>query len=620
MRCQALCALALLVASGGVVAAAPTTLSYEGRLADAGGTPISVPQNITFRLYDVPTGGSALWTEAQANVAVDGGNLSVELGRSVALPHSLFGRQLYLGIQIAGDSEMQPRPPLTAAPFALRAAGTMKNTLVVSAEGSASENGAALLAAVTSISAATASAPVAVEIDAGVYDLGTAQLLIPSHVTLTGRGESASRIQSANIETTVRLTPQTSLRQLSVVNTGIPASTGIASAISAMDPADNLVTLSGIVIENVNAETNAAFGTPGLRNAIVACLVDSRISRVSAHATGGEYGMGLRNGCRTTNNVTIEQLKVGAAGASLGLRGAYLAGGGLWSGVSANLETHPGLESAYGIRVFSNDVGAAAALLDSTVSIQGNGAPATNPFSRIEGIRVESADIVFRGVNVFVENVDARNIAGLHLQAIPFGPDPLSVFSGNGLNLVVSGRQRASLGFGNIHGIYIVNAAPDLNGAHVFVDCLAGGANGCYGVHRIVDAAGLQAGNMLLNQVAIDIGHRDPADASAQSFGLNARGPVRMTNSSIRLRRSVDGESHAGVIGGNADSDIRVVSSTIEVEDAASANAGCAIGGGAGTGELFNSHIQGNGCTSGLVLTCAGNSKRGAGFLAGACP
>ena len=51
-------------------AATPDRLGYQGNLADSGGNPITANLSITFRLYDVASGGSALWTETQGAVAV----------------------------------------------------------------------------------------------------------------------------------------------------------------------------------------------------------------------------------------------------------------------------------------------------------------------------------------------------------------------------------------------------------------------------------------------------------------------------------------------------------------------------------------------------------------------
>ena len=78
----------LLLAAGLASAAPPNTLGYTGRLADSGGNPITADLSITFRLYDVASGGSALWSEVQPAVPVDGGNLAVQLGSVTPLPQT----------------------------------------------------------------------------------------------------------------------------------------------------------------------------------------------------------------------------------------------------------------------------------------------------------------------------------------------------------------------------------------------------------------------------------------------------------------------------------------------------------------------------------------------------
>jgi len=58
-------------------------ISYQGRLADADGNPITGKVNIEFRLYDVPTGGVPLWEEFWTGgnaVDVSDGLFSVMLG------------------------------------------------------------------------------------------------------------------------------------------------------------------------------------------------------------------------------------------------------------------------------------------------------------------------------------------------------------------------------------------------------------------------------------------------------------------------------------------------------------------------------------------------------------
>ena len=100
-------------------AAVPETMSYQGVLTDGAGVP--VPDgfyDLTFNLYDAPTGGTALWSEAQNGVAVTAGGFSVLLGSVVplALP---FDASYHLGISVGTDPELEPRIPLASSPYGL---------------------------------------------------------------------------------------------------------------------------------------------------------------------------------------------------------------------------------------------------------------------------------------------------------------------------------------------------------------------------------------------------------------------------------------------------------------------------------------------------------------------
>ncbi len=104
----------------------PTTVGFEGQLADANGGPVADDDYvITFRLYDVASGGTALWTETHEPVTVTDGLYSVQLGGSQALNPTYFEGPRWLGIQVSGDSEMMPRIPISAVPFALNAQQAM---------------------------------------------------------------------------------------------------------------------------------------------------------------------------------------------------------------------------------------------------------------------------------------------------------------------------------------------------------------------------------------------------------------------------------------------------------------------------------------------------------------
>ena len=74
----------------------PQKMNYQGYLTDSGGTPVHGMVTMVFSIYDVSTGGPALWSETQ-NVTVNQGVYSVSLGD--ATPINLpFDAQYYLGL------------------------------------------------------------------------------------------------------------------------------------------------------------------------------------------------------------------------------------------------------------------------------------------------------------------------------------------------------------------------------------------------------------------------------------------------------------------------------------------------------------------------------------------
>ena len=98
-------------------------LSYQGYLTDASGEPLTGDVDITFRLYDAPSGGAALWTEAhtgQNAVPVDDGLFNVMLGSLTPISSTVWGNGAsYLGVQVGNDAEMSPREVVGNVPTAL---------------------------------------------------------------------------------------------------------------------------------------------------------------------------------------------------------------------------------------------------------------------------------------------------------------------------------------------------------------------------------------------------------------------------------------------------------------------------------------------------------------------
>jgi hypothetical protein len=124
--------LGCLIMSAYVWAQAPNLVNYQGVLKDSGGNPLTGTYSITFSLYSVSSGGTALWTETQGSVSVSNGLFSVLLGSVTPLTPSEFsGTDRWLGVTVGGDPEMTPRQRIASVPFALKAPPTAPTTRTI---------------------------------------------------------------------------------------------------------------------------------------------------------------------------------------------------------------------------------------------------------------------------------------------------------------------------------------------------------------------------------------------------------------------------------------------------------------------------------------------------------
>jgi hypothetical protein len=98
----------------------PNLIDFNGRLTDSSGNAVDQTVNITFKLYDAESGGTALWTETQT-VNVTDGLFNVQLGSVTTLNESNFSSsERWIGISVGTDSEMTPRTRIAAVPYALQ--------------------------------------------------------------------------------------------------------------------------------------------------------------------------------------------------------------------------------------------------------------------------------------------------------------------------------------------------------------------------------------------------------------------------------------------------------------------------------------------------------------------
>ncbi|MBL7795861.1 MAG: hypothetical protein JNJ90_05090 [Saprospiraceae bacterium] len=110
-------ALLVAVCTTGLQAQTTPQISVQGTLKTASGTPApDGTQTVTFRLYNVETGGTHLWEET-ADVEIVGGIYSHYLGSVTPLNAANFANTLYLAVKV-GSYELTPRNRLAYAPYA----------------------------------------------------------------------------------------------------------------------------------------------------------------------------------------------------------------------------------------------------------------------------------------------------------------------------------------------------------------------------------------------------------------------------------------------------------------------------------------------------------------------
>lgn len=104
-------------------------IPVQGRLTDTSGNPLNGDYSVTFRLYQVPSGGTALCQDTNT-VHVENGLFSSEIWGNCG-SSEMNGRQLYLGVEVGSDGVMTPYQPIYAVPYAwsLRPGAIISSTL-----------------------------------------------------------------------------------------------------------------------------------------------------------------------------------------------------------------------------------------------------------------------------------------------------------------------------------------------------------------------------------------------------------------------------------------------------------------------------------------------------------
>ncbi len=115
-----------------IYAQIPNTISWQGILQDANGNNLNGTYNLTVKLYDAASNGSALWTETHNSVSISNGLANLSLG-SVTPFNLNFDKQYWLEITVGNGTPM-PRIALTTVPYSFysaKSSGVIQNDSLV---------------------------------------------------------------------------------------------------------------------------------------------------------------------------------------------------------------------------------------------------------------------------------------------------------------------------------------------------------------------------------------------------------------------------------------------------------------------------------------------------------
>ena len=186
----------------------PGRISYDGRLTDENGQPITGSVTMKFALYDASSSGTKKWPAGASEdhtVSVESGLFSAILGSKEAIPVSAFSDSLFLEIQVndgSGLETLSPRQPFLSAPYSLRSATVDAFDNGINADLDLKRNGVTLATLISSglkvngvllVDGATGSAPVS--------GAGTRLMWVPAKAAFRAGKVSGTEWDDGNIGT-----------------------------------------------------------------------------------------------------------------------------------------------------------------------------------------------------------------------------------------------------------------------------------------------------------------------------------------------------------------------------------------------------------------------------------
>ncbi len=318
--------------SHSATAAIPSTMNFQGRLTDSTGT--IMPDglyNMQFRIYTVPTGGSATWSETREvsgtdyRVQVTNGLFSTQLGQRTALPASLFANtDLYFEITMANpatatcnttscqtwESPMTSRQKLATSAYAFNSdtLDGLDSTAFAAATGSTNyiQNTTTLQTADFTISGTgrvdtVLQAPSIQRTTNGTLLVGTTATT--TGMTLGSTSLTGTLALDSGAASTITIGSSASTRTINIGNvaaiqTVTLGSTNTTSATTIQGGATGSITLATGGTINLNAGTVAT-------NAATANFLNTTATTVNAFGAGTAITIGANSGTTTIRNSNV---------------------------------------------------------------------------------------------------------------------------------------------------------------------------------------------------------------------------------------------------------------------------------------------------------------------------
>lgn len=109
-------------------------MNFQSRLAKKDGTPVpDGVHTVTFRIYDVQTGGNVKWAEQIGSLLTKNGVFSAVLDKIFPFNDAIFNGGTWLEIQIDSDPALVPRQQFQSVAYALKA-NTVPNGAITTAK------------------------------------------------------------------------------------------------------------------------------------------------------------------------------------------------------------------------------------------------------------------------------------------------------------------------------------------------------------------------------------------------------------------------------------------------------------------------------------------------------